>query len=269
MKFSNSCASIIKFISVITLTLAAAACGSQTRQEMGAAAPSKSGQSAGASDAKTGSTARFSVMNEKLYIISGGGIDVFDISVAANPTKSGFTGVALDIETLFNDGKHLFVGSESALHIYAVTNPDRPVKIGFHRHARACDPVVTSGDVAYVTLRNDNPRCGGTRNVLKVVDIEDRSFPFEIASIPMHAPKGLGIADKRLFICDGDHGMVEFDISNPHSPLELSGVRDEKCFDVIPLEKTLITTGQDGISQYDIEQGKLIRLSRIEVEKAQ
>jgi hypothetical protein len=226
----------------------------------------KTGTSAG-SEGKTGSTARFNVMNNKLYTISGVGIAVFDITAPANPTRSGFTAVAGDIETLFNDGKNLFIGAQSAMYIYSVANPDRPSAMGIQRHARSCDPVVTSGDLAYVTLRSDNQRCRGNTNVLKIISVQNPNHPFEVGSLQMFRPTGLGIADDRLFVCNGESGMVEFDLWMPHRPRELANVRDEICSDIIPLEKAIITTGASGISQYDIEQGRLVRLSRIEIEK--
>ena len=216
---------------------------------------------------KAGSTARFNVMNDKLYAITDGGIAVFDIASPEEPTRSGFSAVAEDIETLFNNGENLFVGAQSAMHVYSVAEPNHPFPIGIHRHARSCDPVVTQGEFAYVTLRSDNQRCAGNANVLKVIDIQNPARPRELYSSRLSEPYGLGIADTRLFVCDGREGLVEFYLSSFGRPKELSRVGDEFCHDVIPLEKTLIATGTHGISQYDIQESRLVRLSRIAVEK--
>lgn len=264
--------SVLKKMSiVIVITNFLSGCGSSNSNMVGnpgnPVARAGNTETSSGGEGKTGSTARFNVMNNKLYTISGGGIAVFDITAPANPTRSGFTAVAGDIETLFNDGKSLFVGAQSAMYIYSVANPDRPSAMGIQRHARSCDPVVTSGTLAYVTLRSDNQRCMGNTNVLKVISIQDPYQPFEVGSLQMFRPTGLGIADNRLFVCDGRLGMVEFDLGMPGDPREMNSVRDEVCSDIIPLEKTIITTGASGISQYDIEQGRLVRLSRIDIEK--
>ncbi len=216
---------------------------------------------------KTGSTARFTVLNDRLYTLSSGRIVSFDISTPSQPVRSGAARVAMDIETLFNDGKHLFVGAETALHILSVENPDLPKLIGQHPHARACDPVVTSGEYAFVTLRSGSRNCNAGVNVLKVINISMPKRPVEVQRISMHKPSGLGVAKDRLFVCDAEHGLAEFDISRPAELRELSRVRDEFCSDVIPLEKVLITTGESGITQYNIENETLLRLSRIEAEK--
>jgi len=215
---------------------------------------------------KTGSTARFTVLNDRLYTLSSGRIVSFDVSTPSKPARAGSTRVAMDIETLFNDGKHLFVGAETALHILSVENPDLPKLIGQHPHARACDPVVTSGEYAFVTLRSGRRNCNAGVNMLKVIDISVPQSPYEVQSIPMYKPSGLGVAKDRLFVCDAEQGLAEFDITRPAELSELSRVRDEFCSDVIPLEKVLITTGESGITQYNIENDMLLRLSRIETE---
>ena len=249
-------------IEVICLAVLSVSCGMQHAMNGASREVNLS-----ASDGKTGSTARFNVMNDKLYTISGGGLAVFDVSLPENPIRSGFTSIAGDIETVFNDGKHLFIGAETALHIYSVDNPNYPSRLGVHYHVRSCDPVVTSGNIAYVTLKSDRVRCNGTTNVLKVIDVSNPKRPVEIQMLPMFRPAGLGIADKRLFVCDAQMGMAEFDLNDPRMPIPVRRVQEENCSDLIPLEKTLITTGVGGVSQYDIENGGLVFLSRIQLDK--
>lgn len=260
---------------MITLGVLCVACGREAASySNGSPAPNSSqapnsggSQETSAGSGKAGSTARFNVMNDKLYTITGGGIAVFDIASPEDPTRSGFSAVAEDIETLFNNGENLFVGAQSAMYVYSVAKPNHPVPIGIHRHARSCDPVVTQGEFAYVTLRSDNQNCAGVANVLKVIDIQVPARPRELYDVRLSEPYGLGIADTRLFVCDGREGLVEFYLSSFGRPKELSRVQDEFCHDVIPLEKTLITTGTSGISQYDIQESRLVRLSRIAIER--
>lgn len=74
------------------------------------------------------------------------------------------------------------------------------------------------------------------------------------------------MAKDRLFVCDAEAGPAEFDITTPAELIGLSRVRHEVCSDVVRLETILITTGEQDISQYNIENDSLVRLSRIEVE---
>ena len=58
-----------------------------------------------------------------------------------------------------------------------------------------------------------------------------------------------------------------YGVSDSKAVKDPATVKDEICFDVIPLKNTLITTGADAISQYDISEAKLTRISRIEIER--
>lgn len=218
---------------------------------------------------KTGSTSRFTILNEHLYTLSMGRIQSFKISDPKELRVDGAVRVAADIETITNDGAKLYVGAETAMYIYSVAIPALPELLGRHAHQQACDPVVTSGNFAFVTLRNQlgSSRCGRRTNTLEVIDISNPKRPQRVKEIQMHNPSGLGISKDRLFVCDGDAGLAEFDISNPTETQELSRARDEVCADVIALENTLVATSSDGISQYDLSEEKFGFLSRISAQK--
>lgn len=214
---------------------------------------------------KTGSTARFTVLGERLYAISGGGLTVFDISDGKELSKVGFSAVAGDIETLHNDAEKLYIGAETALYIYNVDDPNQPTRTGSLTHARSCDPVVTQGTTAYITLRSNQCRCLGDTNRLKVVDVASPEQPVEISSYELTEPGGLGIVGSRLFVCDGPKGLIELNVGDPKAISETTHVDDEKCSDVIPIDQVLLVSGTAGLSQYDLSVEGLKRLSRIEV----
>lgn len=216
-----------------------------------------------------GSLARFAVANDTLYALTSGRIVAFDISDEEQIQKVGSVRVASDIETLFSDGKSLFVGAQTALNIFSLEEPHSPKSLGIHPHVRACDPVVTSGDYAFVTLNSGGGACRGGENVLKVVDFSDPAMPREVKKIRMNQPFGLGVAGDRLFVCDGESELVEFDISDPTETYELSRAQDEACSDVVPLNDLLITTGPRGISQFDLSNDGFYQLSRIHAEKVE
>jgi hypothetical protein len=223
-------------------------------------------QSQGDETARTGSTARFTILGDRLYAVSGGGLAAFDVTDAKKPEKVGFSAVSGDIETIHNDGQNLFIGSQNALYIYNVDDPDKPERESMLNHARACDPVVTQDNIAFVTLRSGISGCPGGANQLKIIDVSDREKPSELSSYDMTGPKGLGIVEgTRLFVCDGSKGLVELDVENPKSIAEKNVIKDEVCSDVIPTEEVLLVTGEAGISQYDLTVANPSRLSRIEI----
>lgn len=254
---------------LVSINLMLIGCGSEQAMSSKIPAGEPVASGSGETVGKAGSTSRFTILNEHLYTLSKGRIQSFHLANPENLSVDGTVRVATDIETITNDGARLYVGAETAMYIYSVAIPARPELLGRHAHQQACDPVVTSGNFAFVTLRNQLgiSRCSGRTNTLEVIDISKPERPRRVQEIQMHHPSGLGISKDRLFVCDGDAGLVEFDISNPTETRELSRAENEVCADVIALEKTLITTSAEGISQYDLSDEKFGFLSRISAQK--
>jgi hypothetical protein len=67
----------------------------------------------------------------------------------------------------------------------------------------------------------------------------------------MTKPKGLGIDNKTLFVCDD--GLKIFDATNPQTIManQLLHKSGMSGYDVIPFENTLMMVAEDGIYQYD------------------
>ncbi len=87
-------------------------------------------------------------------------------------------------------------------HAYSGSGKSRPLPTSFstYQHITACDPVVVEGDRAYVTLRSGNT-CGGTQDLLEVIDISDKYEPNRrLSSFSMTEPYGLGI-DNGISFC--------------------------------------------------------------------
>jgi hypothetical protein len=121
--------------------------------------------------------------------------------------------------------------------------------------------VVVSGNLAYVTLRSGN-MCGGTADLLEVINISDKYAPVRIASYGMDEPYGLGISDHTLFICQGNNGMVVFDATNPYTITDnkLAEFDNIQATDVIPFNDILFTIGDGGFLIYDYSDLNDIRL---------
>ena len=82
----------------------------------------------------------------------------------------------------------------------------------------------------------------------------------------MQSPRGLGIDGNLLFICEGEHGMKLYDVSDVES-IKLVTHMDIHAHDVIAKEGIATVTGEDGIYQYQYAptQKTLLLLSKIPV----
>jgi hypothetical protein len=196
-----------------------------------------------------GSLARFKIVANYLYAVDNHSINIFEISDLANPQDMEDVYAGFDIETIFNRGNQLFLGSRSGMYIYDITEPSSPSFISEFQHGTACDPVVVDGDFAYITLRGGNS-CGATESGLFLVDISDISNPSLTATYPMEEPYGLGIMDNKLFVCDGSYGLKVYDTTNVPELLALQQFEDITTFDVIPLQDHLLMVGEGTLYQY-------------------
>jgi hypothetical protein len=202
-----------------------------------------------------GSTARFAIQGNYLYIVDRSNLNVFNIADLANPVLKNTVPVGFEIETIYPFKDKLFIGSTSVVHIFSVENPESPEKLSTAispEVIRRCDPVVAKDSVAYATLRT-NGMCGGTQSILAAYDIRDITKPVQKATSLVSEPYGLGYADTALYVCDRS-GLYVFNIKNAFDPKPIKTLNDGWFMDVIPYNNTLICQVQDGLSLYDISK---------------
>lgn len=227
----------------------------------------------GSGNGTGGSMARFALYDKYLYAVSTSDLKLFNVEQPASPTLNKTVPMGGGIETIFPYKDKLFIGSQTGMMIYDNADPTQPKQLSVFQHARVCDPVVVSGNVAYVTLRSGTT-CTGTLNQLDVVDISSLVSPKLLKSYPMRNPHGLGIDFPNLFICEGAYGLKSF---NANDPLQIDKnlqqyMDDFQAYDVIPLggvsgQKILLLIGRDGFYQFDYSNpAKLRLLSKIPVQ---
>ncbi|MEO6131042.1 MAG: hypothetical protein ABIQ02_04290, partial [Saprospiraceae bacterium] len=217
-----------------------------------------------------GSMARFTTTDEYLYAIDGAQIKIFDVRQSL-PVLKNKIDVQWGIETLFPMAGNLFIGSNSGLLIYDISNPEAPAYRSTFSHATACDPVAVSGHTAYVTLRDGTP-CEGFVNQLDVIDVTNLDNPSLIKSYQMQNPHGLSIVDNTLYLCEGIAGLKTFDITdNNHIDQHLlDNVSGFFGWDVIvlPPGDLAMIIGSDGLYQFDAkDRSDLKQLSVISISK--
>lgn len=200
-----------------------------------------------------GSTAKMTISGDYLYAISGSSVQLFDISAPESPAPWTKVQIDWNIQTLFPYGDYLLVGAADGIHILDNTDPASPTYVGDFQHARAVDPVVAQGNVAYVTLRRDSTQPGpGIENQMNIIDISDVTQPVLLDTISMQAPEGLAVQGDRLHVCDGVAGLKSFDLTDPVRPVVAEVIPEVNCRDVIASGDILYVIEDDGLSQYDI-----------------
>jgi len=215
-----------------------------------------------------GSMARFAIVGNALYCVLPDKLQVYDISAPDNPIAKEYVMLNFGLETIFPYKDNLFIGASDGMYIFDNRQPNSPSLLSRYTHVQSCDPVVVQEKYAYVTLRGGvNCRQFTSLSSLDVVDVSDLKNPRLVHTQPMESPYGLGVDGAQLFVCEGNNGLKVFDISKPEQPILKETLKDVKSFDVIPLSKTLLVTGDGGFYQYRYQQGeKLELLSKISIE---
>lgn len=205
---------------------------------------------AGGDTGQGGSLARFKIVNDYLYAVDSHNINIFEISDLENPQDLEDVFAGFDIETIFNRGEYLFLGSMRGMYIYDISSPATPAFVSEFQHGTACDPVVVDENYAYVTLRGGN-FCGATESGLYIIDITTIESPELKVIYPMDEPYGLGVKDDKLFVCDGASGLKVYDKSEIPDLEQLNHFEGIVTFDVIPLENQLLMVGDEVLYQYE------------------
>lgn len=204
------------------------------------------------SSPSTGSSfATFAVIDDYLYYVDHSTLVTADISQADDPKPISRTLIGWGVETLYPTQAYLFVGGQRGMYIFNRSDPAAPRLVGKMEHFRACDPVVVSGSIAYVTLRGGN-RCGQTRDVLLCVDIEDPTAPELLSEKPMDTPYGLSFDDHWLYVSTGPSGYTLLDVSAPADPSRVKSWSEWPTKDFIWESDVLYALGFDGLVIFDV-----------------
>jgi hypothetical protein len=214
-----------------------------------------------------GSTARFAIVGNYLYVVDRTSLKSFDISNSNAPVYKDRTEIGLSIETIFSFKNRLFIGSSNSMYIYELTNPAKPAREGqaVYSVQMACDPVIANDSVAYASLTS-NRICGGFgQSALLVYNIKDITRPLEVAQIRMEEPQGLASKDSALYVCEKSKGLRIFNIKDAYKPILSNTTTGEEFLDVIAYNNLLLCQVKGGLTLYDISANPLepVFLSKI------
>ena len=212
-----------------------------------------------------GSMARFSIVDNFLYLVNAYSLQAFDISTPATPVKSTEPLFFFDeLETIYPFRDKLFIGATTGMFIYDISTSGQPVYVSHLAHFRVCDPVITDGDFAYATLRA-TALCGGIQeSQLQVVDVHDIQQPTLLTTVPMKDPYGLGKSGNLLWVCDGEAGLKILDISNPKSPSLVKQINGINPYDIIPINGIMLVSAKEGIFLYNADPANIHLESKLQ-----
>lgn len=223
--------------------------------------------SSGSSTGVNGSMSRFGLYKDYLYVVLNDQLSIFNLAGAEPEKAAESIWLSGSVETIFSYKDCLFMGTPTGMMIYSVADPLKPEYQSLMWHVYGCDPVVVENDIAYVTVHAGN-NCGQNNNELIILDVSNVKSPQPIVSYTMTKPKGLGIDNGTLFLCDD--GLKVFDAKDPQTLLanRLAHYSGMEGYDVIPHDNVLMMIADDGIYQYDYSNPKEITmLSKLGVKK--
>jgi len=210
-----------------------------------------------------GSTARFTIVGNYLYVVDYGTLKTFDISNPNAPVAKPDIYLQGAVETIFPYKDKLFIGLMQGMYVYSLADPAAPVKLGSVMHLRSCDPVVANDSISYVTLQNGS-NCGAAEPGLYIYDIKTIMTPTLKKMVLLSNPMGLGLADSVVFVCRLKDGLTAVNVKNPANPIVMYTKKDGEYMDVIPYNGLLICYVRTGIIIYDASDLKNItKLSTI------
>ncbi|OIO99233.1 MAG: hypothetical protein AUJ98_11600 [Bacteroidetes bacterium CG2_30_33_31] len=208
-------------------------------------------------DGKSGSTARIIIKGDYLYAVDNSSLKVVDISTPSNPSYVRSVEIGFGIETIYTFGDYLFIGSNLGIYIYGLSDPSNPNQLSQFEHFTACDPVIASDTLAFVTLRNNNV-CNQwivASREIDVLNVKDIFHPYQLVNyIPQFDPYGLDRLNNYLFVCHGTDGVVVYDINKMiagYGNAVISTITGITAFDAVIWQNKLFVIGESGFYQYD------------------
>lgn len=207
----------------------------------------------------SGSYAKILKINNNIYAIDKSNLTTFAIK-ENGVDKIDVQDVGFNIENLFNHQDLLFIGSQSGMFIYQISESGIPKKKAQENYfslpgIRFCDPVIADSEYAYVTLMTTTEGACRRRfqiNELRIYDVRNITSPLLISTTQMEGPKGIGVKGNLLYVCDGENGLKVMDISDKTHPKVINTIEGFKAFDLIINGNKLSVIGEDKLKQYDI-----------------
>ncbi len=207
-----------------------------------------------------GSTARFTITGDFLYVVNNSELKAFDISQEEDPTLTSNTVIDWGVETVFGYRDKLFIGTQFGMFVYDISPDGSPVYLSEFGHVTACDPVIANDQFAYVTIRSGvfcNEFIDEVDDLI-TLDVSDLRNPYQVSRIDMINPRGLTFFQGDLYVGEGESGMKRFSLKDPSNPQIFNFYPEIAANDMIGLDSILIVTGTEGVFQFGIKPDTVV-----------
>ncbi len=153
------------------------------------------------------------VQGNLVFLGSGGGVVVLDVSDPSNPQRVGeirTRGVVVGLD--YEAGRLYVADGQGGLEVWDVNEPSAPMRLGSYFTPGSAEGVYVLGDYAYVAAGD-----GG----LRILDITDPSNPYEVGyyDTPGSAWDVYVLGDYAYVAAGG--GLRILDITDPTNPYEV------------------------------------------------
>lgn len=206
-----------------------------------------------------GSLARLTISGDYLYAVDNSRLLSFSLADPMNPQQTNVHQIGRGVETIFAMDTIVFIGTQTGMQMFDISEPSMPSYLSKFEHAVSCDPVVAQDTLAFVTLRSGN-LCRTGDDQLDVIDIRNLQSPELIKSYPLENPHGLGIRGNTLFVCEGEYGLKVFEVQKNAVLNLVRSYPEIRCHDVIVKDQILIVVSSDGFYQYDYSDPENLEL---------
>lgn len=209
---------------------------------------------AGNSTGGVGSVNRMAFAQDHLFIINSRDLFVLSDFGQLDYVRTQ-SNIGWNMETIFPYEDNLFIGTQTGMLIYNLDTESNPEYESRFDHAQACDPVLPTDEVAYVTLRSGTA-CQGFSNELDIINISDLQNPFLENIVQLESPYGLSKSGNVLYIGEGENGLSIFDITDRVKPVLIKKDRSVEAYDIIahPTNSSrILIAGTGGLGQYEID----------------
>ena len=148
-----------------------------------------------------------------IFLGSGGGIDILNISDPTNPFKISEIRTRGVVRGLFYINRLYIADDKGGLEIWDITNPGNPIRLGRYFTPNYPYDVYVSSNYAYVA------DLGGD---LRIINVSNPANPYEVGScaFPGYA-YGVHVSGNYAYIAAGTSGLRIIDISDPVHPVEI------------------------------------------------
>jgi hypothetical protein len=211
-----------------------------------------------------GSMAAIITVGNYMYLLkSSYQLVSYNISDKINPTLINTLNNFGQVETIYPFNNKLFIGGQAGMYIYDINTDGSLSKLGQFNHANACDPVVTDGKYAYVTLRNGTP-CNSYSNQMDIVDVTDLKNPFLVYTLKLKNPFGLCKKDNYVMVCDNNDGVKVINVSDASNPKVEKTINLNNTRDLFIVNNIAYIGTTEGLYLYDVsDMNNINQLSKV------